>query len=83
MPNLTNQSATVIRQQVDEGNHEIVQMLAQIMGTIFNPLIQNTTQANQQMATQMTRIADFFLCTPPITHPQREWVRENQGVLLE
>lgn len=49
-PNLTNNSAAVIRQQMDKSNHDIVQMLAQTMGTILNPLIQNTTQTNQQMA---------------------------------
>ncbi|XP_050889314.1 uncharacterized protein LOC127094533 [Lathyrus oleraceus] len=42
-PNLTNNFAAVIRQQMDESNHGIVQMLAQTMGTILNPLIQNTT----------------------------------------
>lgn len=48
--NLTNNFAAVIRQQMDESNHEMVQMLANQIGTIFNPLIQNTTQTNQQMA---------------------------------
>ena len=43
MPNLTNNSAAVIRQQMDESSHHMVQMLAQTMGTILNPLIQNTT----------------------------------------
>lgn len=49
-----------LRKQMDESNHEMVHMLAQQMGTIFNTLIQNTTQTNQQMATQMTRIAYLF-----------------------
>ena len=42
-------------------------VLAQQMGTIFNPLIQSTTQtnlqnaqANQQMAAQIGCLADFF-----------------------
>ena len=83
MSNLTNQSATMIRQQIDESNHEMVQMLSQIINIIFNPLIQNTTQVNQQMASQMTRIADFFGVLQPLTHPQREWVRENQGIILK
>lgn len=60
MSNLTNSSAVVLRQQMNESNHEMVQMLAQTMGTIFNPLIQNTTQSNQQMAAQVTHIVDFF-----------------------
>lgn len=35
------------------------------MGTIFNPLIQNTNQSYQQLETQMNQIADFF-GTPPM-----------------
>lgn len=60
MSNMTNNSASVLRQQMEESNHEMVQMLTQIIGTIFNPLIQDTSQTNQQMEVQMTRIADFF-----------------------
>lgn len=67
--NITNHYAAVIRQQMDESNHEMVQMLANQMNTIFNPLIQNTTQTNQQMTTQMTRIADFFGVPQPPRHP--------------
>ena len=83
MPNLTTNSASYLRQQMDEGNHDMVQTLAQTMGTIFNPLIQSTTQANQQMAAQMTRITDFFGVPQPPRPPQREWIRENQGVILD
>lgn len=68
---------------MDKSNHEMVQMLAQTMGTIFNPLIQNTTQSNQQMAAQMTCISDFFGVPKPPRHPQREWLRENQGLAIE
>ena len=53
------------------------------MGTIINPLIQNITQANQQMTVQMTHITYLFGVPQPTTHPQREWVRENQGLVLE
>lgn len=81
--NLTNHYAAVIRQQIDESNHEIVQMLANQMNTIFNPLIQNTTQTNKQIAAQMTHIVDFFGVPQPPRHPQREWMIENQGVALE
>lgn len=58
-------------------------MLAQQMGTIFNPLIQNTTQTNQQMAAQMTRIAYFFGVPQAPRQLQREQVVENQGAILE
>jgi len=60
VPPITNNYAQVIRQQMDESNHDMVQMLTQQMGAVFNPLIQNTTQTNQVLAAQMTRIADFF-----------------------
>ena len=51
---------------MDESNHDMVQMLAQTLSTILNPLIQNTTQLNQQMAAQMTRMAEFFRVSQPI-----------------
>lgn len=47
MLNMTNNSTAVFRQQMDESNHKMVQMLAQPMGTIFNLLIQDATQTNQ------------------------------------
>lgn len=37
--NFTTNSTTVLRQQMDKSNHEMVHMLAQQMGTIFNLLI--------------------------------------------
>ena len=82
MPNSTTNSASYLRQQMDESNHDMVQMLAQTMGTIFNPLIQNTTQSNLQLAAQMTCIADFFGVPQPPRQPQREFIRENQGLVL-
>lgn len=68
---------------MDESNHEMLRMLSQQMGTIFNPLIQNTTQTNQQMTTQMTRIADFFGVSQAPRHLRREHLLENQGATLE
>ena len=78
---------------MDDSNHEMLGVLAQQMGTIFNPLIQSTTQtnlqnaqANQQMAAQIGRLADFFgapreaVRQPP---PQPTWVRENQGIIFQ
>jgi hypothetical protein len=49
-----------MRQQMDDSNHDMVNMLTQQIGTMFNPLIQNTNQSYQVLATQMGRIADFF-----------------------
>lgn len=77
MPNLTNNSAAVIRHQMDESNHDMVQMLAQTMGTILNPLIEDTTQSNQQMAAHMMRLANFSGVSQPPHRPQREYMVEN------
>ena len=51
MPAITNNSAQVIRQQMDESNHDMVQMLTQQMGVVFNPLIQNTTDRENSKCT--------------------------------
>ncbi|KAK2422492.1 hypothetical protein QL285_033024 [Trifolium repens] len=59
-PSLTNNALNALRQQMDESNHDMVNMLTQQIGTIFNPLIQNTNQSYQLLANQMGRIADFF-----------------------
>lgn len=80
---MTNNFAAVLRQQIDESNHDMVQMLAQIMSAIFNPLIQDKTKMNQQMEPQMTHIVDFFGVPQSPRHPQRGWTRENQGIAVE
>ncbi|KAK2422316.1 hypothetical protein QL285_032860 [Trifolium repens] len=59
-PSLTNAALNALRQQMDESNHDMVNMLTQQIGTVFNPLIQNTNQSYQLLANQMGRIADFF-----------------------
>ena len=43
IPGLTNVSTAILRQQMDESNHEMVQMLAQTLSTLLNPLIQTAT----------------------------------------
>jgi len=50
----------LFRQQMDESNHELVNLLTQQIGMVLNPLIQTTTQGYQALATQMGRISDFF-----------------------
>jgi len=50
---------------MDERNHEMVNLLTQQIGTVFNPLIQTTNQGYRALATQMGRIEDFF--APPRT----------------
>jgi hypothetical protein len=59
-PALTKKSMMLIRQQMDESNHEMVNLLTQEIGTMCDPLIQNTNQGYQTLATQMGRIIDFF-----------------------
>ncbi|KAK2428816.1 hypothetical protein QL285_027304 [Trifolium repens] len=59
-PTLTNIPLAAMRQQMDDSNHDMVNMLTQQIGTVFNPLIQNTNQSYQLLANQMGRIADFF-----------------------
>ena len=39
IPSLTNVSTAILRQQMDENNHDMVQMLAQTLSTVLNPLI--------------------------------------------
>ncbi|PNX54734.1 hypothetical protein L195_g048355 [Trifolium pratense] len=58
--NLTNVTMMSFRQQMDESNHEMVNTLTSQLGTILNPLINNTNNNYQLLAHQMGRIADFF-----------------------
>ena len=57
---LTTYSMMSLRKQMDESNHVMVNMLTKQIGTIFYPLIQNTNQSYQALATQMRRIVDLF-----------------------
>jgi hypothetical protein len=40
MPTLTNTALAAMRQQMDDSNHDMVNILIQQIGTVFNPLIQ-------------------------------------------
>lgn len=83
LPTLTSNPAVAWRQQMDESNHEMVQMLTQTLTTVLNPLIQNTTQSNQQMTAQVARMSEF-LGIPQHQRPlPRDWVRENQEPTFE
>eukprot|EP00256_Glycine_max_P062132 XP_014631525.1 uncharacterized protein LOC106798860 [Glycine max] len=53
---------------MDESNHDMVNMLTQQIGTVINPLIQNTNDSYQMLTNQISRIADFF-GAPPIQQP--------------
>ena len=59
-PALTTKSMMLFRQQINKSNHEMVNLLTQQIGTVFNPLIQNTNQGYYALTTQMGRIAYFF-----------------------
>lgn len=48
-----------MRKQVDESYHKIFNMLTQHIGTVFNPLIQNTNQSYKLLENQMGQIVDF------------------------
>ncbi|XP_050919014.1 uncharacterized protein LOC127136510 [Lathyrus oleraceus] len=75
---LSNTSVAVLRQQMDDSNHELVNMLTNQMSTVFNPLIQESTETNRQVANQLTRLCNFLgaparQITPmirPIVHVQ-------------
>lgn len=47
---LTSNSLQSVIQQIDKSNHEIVNMLTQQIGAMFNPLISNTNHSYQQLA---------------------------------
>jgi hypothetical protein len=51
---LTNTSMASLRQQMDESNHEMVNILNTQIGTVFNPLIKNTNESYQMLAYQMS-----------------------------
>lgn len=45
MPPITNTSLLSVRQQMDESNHKMVNILTRQISTMFNPLIQNTNHS--------------------------------------
>ncbi|XP_027337413.1 uncharacterized protein LOC113851132 [Abrus precatorius] len=49
-----------MRQQMDESNHEMVNMLTHQMTTVLNPIVEMTNTSYQILAEQMRRIADVF-----------------------
>ena len=45
---LTNTSVAVLREQMDDRNHELVNMLTNQMGNVFNPIVQESAETNRQ-----------------------------------
>ncbi|XP_050918790.1 uncharacterized protein LOC127136249 [Lathyrus oleraceus] len=57
---LSNTSIAALRQQMDGSNHELVNMLTNQMGIVFNPVIQESAETNRQVANQLTRLCNFL-----------------------
>ena len=83
LPALTTDFMRSLRQQMDESNHEMVNLLTQQIGTLFNPLIQNTNRSYQALATQMGRIGDFFAPPQPIHQPIPQVQKPQQLRLIK
>jgi len=56
----------LFRQQMDDSNHKMVNLLTQKIGTVFNHLIHNKNQSYQALTTQIGRITDFFTPLQPV-----------------
>jgi len=69
----------LLRQQMDESNHKMVNLLTQQIGTVFNPLIRDTNRSYQALTIQMRRIADFFAPPQPVYQPVTQI--QNQQLL--
>lgn len=69
---------------MDNSNHNMVNMLIQQIGTIFNPLMQNSNHIYQQLEHKMGQIDDFFgvpqASIHPVPHIQAVGVVQNPGV---
>jgi len=66
---LTKASLGALRQQIEDCNHEMVHMLTQQIGTVFNHLIQETHNSCLTLFDQMGRIANLFGAPPARNTP--------------
>jgi len=76
---LTNASLVALRQQMEDSNHEMVNMLTQKIGTVFNPLIRDTHNSYLALSDQMERIVDFF-GAPPRRNVQIPQVQNHRPI---
>ena len=83
LPPLTTNSMNLLRQQMDESNHEMVKLLTQQLGTVFNPLIRDTNRSYKALTTQMGRIADFFAPPQPLYQPVTQIQNQQPRWLIE
>ncbi|KEH16546.1 hypothetical protein MTR_0151s0020 [Medicago truncatula] len=82
---LTNASLSALSQQMEETNHEMVNLVTQQVGTVINPLIQDTNNSYQALSLQMERIANF-LGAPPVritTVPQNANIGQRENPIEE
>jgi len=78
---LTTTSMNLLRQQMDESNHEMVNLLNQQIGTLFNPLIRDTNWSYQALTTQIGRIADF-IAPPQLVYQLVTQIQNQQPLRL-
>jgi len=57
---------SLLRRQMNESNHEMVNLLTQQIGIVFNPLIRDINRRYQALTTQMGRITNFFAPPQPV-----------------
>jgi hypothetical protein len=74
---LTNASMMALRQQMDEANHEMANLVTQQMGAVINPLIRESNNSYQALSAQMERIADF--CSAPAAQDRPVTRNPNVG----
>src|SRR4030065_2487722 len=74
---LTTASLRALRQQMEENNNELVNAITLQMGTVFNPLLRDTTNMYQALNAQMERITNCFGAPPArnVQVPQIQNVR--------
>ena len=80
---LTIDSTNVLRQQMDESNHEMVNLLTQQIGTVLSLLIRDMNRSYKTLTTQMGRIADFFDPPQPVYQPDQHVQNQQPLRLIE
>lgn len=68
---ITQGSLAVLLQQMDDSNHDMVNMFTQQMGTVMTPLMQNTNDVCTVLAQQMVLLNQALgVYTPPNNQPE-------------
>ena len=82
---LTNASLNALRQQIEETNLEMVNLVTQQVGMVINPLIRDTNNSYQALSLQMERIGNFLGAPPArsIPVPQNVNVRKMENSVEE